>query len=190
MHSEHAPSFDFPAGPLPTTVTKAEFARLIGVTPGRVSQLIKIGLPVEPNGRIHLEKGREWVRENVDAARRRSLLEAGEPAGGLAANPRAVRAIAEAKLASLKADRLEKSLINRAATLRAIEARARQERDAWLGWVHRAAPELARLQAGDLNAFVATLDRLVREQLAMLADMPPEVAPADIPAGSPPPNEP
>lgn len=172
MQSAQGLPFDFPPGPLPTTVSKGEFARLIGVTAGRVSQLITRGLPVEPNGRIHIERGRAWLRENVDPNRRRAMIEDAAPVLAPTANPRAVRAVAEAKLISLKADRLEGSLISRAAVLRAIEARARQERDAWIGWTNRVAAEIARITGADTAAVYALLDRLVREQLQALADMP------------------
>ena len=46
------------------------------------------------------------------------------------------------------------------------------ERDGWIGWVNRAAPELAQASGGELTAIVATLDKLVREHLASLAAMP------------------
>ncbi|BBF94902.1 hypothetical protein [Blastochloris tepida] len=155
---------------MPETVSKRAFADLIGVTQGRVSQMIKAGLPVEPNARIHVAKGRAWVRDNIDTNRRRASL--GEDDDLRAPTPRSTRDAAEAEIALLKAGRLAGNLIDRKATLRTIETRARQERDAWIGWVNRAAPELARLPAGDLAAMVAALDRLVRDQLAALAAMP------------------
>jgi predicted transcriptional regulator len=155
---------------MPETVSKRAFADLLGVTQGRVSQLIKAGLPVEPNGRIHVAKGRAWVRDNVDANRRRASL--GEDDDIRAVTPRLTRDAAEAEIATLKAARLAGNLIDRKATLRAIETRARQERDAWIGWTNRAAPELARIPAGDLATIAAALDRLVRDQLAALAAMP------------------
>ena len=126
---------------MPETVSKRAFADLLGVTQGRVSQLIKAGLPVEPNGRIHVAKGRAWVRDNVDANRRRASLD--DDDSPRAPTSRSARDAAEAEIATLKAARLAGNLIDRKATLRAIETRARQERDAWIGWVNRAAPELA-----------------------------------------------
>ncbi|MDR6955234.1 hypothetical protein J2X65_004613 [Ancylobacter sp. 3268] len=158
------------------TLSKKGFAELIGVSPGRVSQLIAAGLPVEPNGRIHVARGKAWVAENVDPNRRRASLDAPSLAP---ISARAVRDAAEAEIARLKAERMGRQLIDRAATLRTIEARARFERDAWLGWVNRAAPEIASTVGADLAAVVGVLDRLVRAQLVTIADMPLEDIPHD-----------
>ena len=40
----------------PRLMLKGEFANLMGVTGGRISQLIHLGFPVEPNGRIDPER--------------------------------------------------------------------------------------------------------------------------------------
>lgn len=153
------------------TLSKKGFAELIAVSAGRVSQLIAAGLPVEPNGRIHVARGKAWVAENVDPNRRRASLDA-PPTSPALVSPRAVRDAAEAEIARLKAERMGRALIDRAATLRTIETRARFERDAWLGWVNRAAPEIATGTGADLAVTVAVLDRLVREQLMMIASLP------------------
>ena len=166
MQEAHSLFGFLPPDPPDETASKKGFAELIGVTPGRVSQLIAAGLPVLPNGRIHVRSGKDWVRANVDRNRRRSLLDE-DP--GLPRSPRHDREIADAELARLKADRLAGRLIDREATLRWAEGRARAERDAWIGWVNRAAPEIAA--AGqDLGAVTAALDKAVREHLASLAE--------------------
>lgn len=152
------------------TLSKKGFAELIGVSPGRVSQLIAAGLPLEPNGRVHVERGKAWVAENVDPNRRRASLEDRAPAP--LQSPRAAREVAEAEIARLKAERLGGHLVDRAAVLRTVESRARAERDAWIGWVNRAAPELASATGADLAPLIAALDRLVRDQLVMLASLP------------------
>jgi len=157
------------------TLSKKGFAEAIGVSAGRVSQMIAGGLPVEPNGRIHVARGKAWVAENVDPSRRRASLDGPASSGSVPpalVSHRAVRDAAEAEIARLKAERMGRALIDRAATLRTIESRARFERDAWLGWVNRAAPEIASTTGADLAATVAVLDRLVRSQLNVLADLP------------------
>ena len=53
----------------PRTLRKMDFAKEIGVTPGRVSQMVRDGLPVEPNGRIDVARGKLWVKDNVDPTR-------------------------------------------------------------------------------------------------------------------------
>lgn len=152
----------------PSTLSKKAFGEVIGVSPGRVSQMITAGLPVEPNGRIDPAKGRAWVAANVDPNRRRASVD-GSPLGF--ASSRAEREAADAKTARLKAERLEGNLLDRKAALAAIETRARAERDAWISWVNRVAPEVASETDADLGAVVALLDRLVRDQLATLAEM-------------------
>jgi hypothetical protein len=158
------------------TLSKKGFAEAIGVSAGRVSQMIAGGLPVEPNGRIHVARGKAWVASNVDPNRRRASLDAPSAPPALVSS-RAVRDAAEAEIARLKAERMGRALIDRAATLRTIESRARFERDAWLGWVNRAAPEIASATGADLAATVAVLDRLVRAQLVTLAELPLEEFP-------------
>ena len=44
---------------------KSAFALRIGVSPGRVSQLIARGLPVTPDGLIDVASGIAWCRRNV-----------------------------------------------------------------------------------------------------------------------------
>jgi hypothetical protein len=152
----------------PPTLSKKAFGEAIGVSAGRVSQMIAAGLPVEPNGRIDPAKGKTWVAEHIDPNRRRATVD-GSPLGF--ASSRAEREAADAKTARLKAERLEGNLLDRKAALMAIETRARAERDAWISWVNRVAPEVATETDADLGAVVALLDRLVRDQLATLAEM-------------------
>lgn len=150
------------------TLSKRGFSELIGVSPGRVSQMISDGLPVEPNGRIDIAKGKAWVASNVDENRRRARVDG----GNLFDSSKREREAAEARIARIKAERLADRVIDRDETLRTIETRARFERDAWIGWVNRAAPEIARLVNADVTVVVSVLDRMVREQLATLAATP------------------
>lgn len=46
-------------------VTKSELAGILGVSKGRISQLIGEGLPVEPTGMVDVDKARAW-RERRD----------------------------------------------------------------------------------------------------------------------------
>jgi hypothetical protein len=165
------------AGGNSETISKRGFAELIGVTPGRVSQLITAGLPVEPSGRINSDRGKAWVRDNVDQNRRRSQLDGAPPVVPLTA--KASKEVADAAISNLKAGRLARNLIDRKATLRTIEARARFERDSWIGWVNRAAPEIARATNADIGTVVATLDRMVREHLSAMASTPLEISASD-----------
>jgi hypothetical protein len=56
--------------------------------------------------------------------------------------------------------------------LHTVFARARAERDAHMAWVQRSAPLLAAELGADPRATFAALDRMMREHLEHLADMP------------------
>ena len=58
------------------------------------------------------------------------------------------------------------------AATRTVFARARAERDAHMAWVQRTAPLLAAEVGADPRATFAALDRMMREHLEYLADMP------------------
>lgn len=177
MHAEQGLFAPQPFDPATATLSKKGFAEAVGVTQGRISQLIRAGLPVEPNGRIHVARGRDWIERNVDPNRRRPTPPAhgpengpGGPAGGFF-SPKAKRDSAEAEIAALKASRLAQRHLDKRATLRVIEARARAERDALIGWVNRAAPAIAAGTGADLQTITAILDREVRDHLVTLAAM-------------------
>jgi phage terminase Nu1 subunit (DNA packaging protein) len=144
-------------------VTKAAFAELIGVSRGRVSQLVKAGLPVDEEGRVPVAEARRWYEENTAPTRRKS---APEPS-------------ARAELDRLKAERerlqLEKlrgEVIGREEARRAAFARARHDRDAWTAWAGRIASSVAVETGADRSKLFAALDREVRVQLAELAATP------------------
>lgn len=69
MLSAHS-SFDVdkPIG-APRALSKSAFARVANISPGRVSQMIKAGLPVEPDGKIDIARGKIWMQENIDPRR-------------------------------------------------------------------------------------------------------------------------
>jgi len=65
------------------SVSKSEFAKHLGVTPGRVSQLLAEGLPQTADNRIDLATGLEWVSQRIvpshkDAILRRAAVLAGD----------------------------------------------------------------------------------------------------------------
>lgn len=173
MHQTQGNIFGDLAGTIPQSLSKKGFAEHVGVSPGRVSQLIKTGLPVLPNGRIPLEDGVHWYRANVDSNRSRAAgLSEGRPGAAAPLTPRAERDAAEAIIARLKAEKLAGNLVSRPHALRFIESRARMERDAWIAWINRAAPAIADATGADMTAILTTLDALVREQLTALANRP------------------
>lgn len=175
MSFQGAALFEFSADPA-ATLSKSAFAEHVGLTPSRVSQLIKVGFPVEPSGRIDVARGLAWIDDNLRPDRRRKDPRDVQPAPPAAAlSPRAARDVAEAEIAQAKASRLRERLIDRHAALRVIETRARLERDALLGWVNRVAPLIAAETGGELATITAVLDREARAHLIALADMPLEL---------------
>ncbi len=164
----------------PPEVPKFRFAQIIHSSPATVSRYVKAGLPVEPNGRINVEKGWQWVRAKKDGEDlagvgldgHRMLPSNAAQASAAPMTARGQRDVAEAKISELKAERLAGRLIDAKATLRAVEGRARFERDAWIGWVNRAAPVLASEAGADMATIVAILDREVRAHLAALSVQP------------------
>ncbi|RFB87918.1 hypothetical protein B5K08_21815 [Rhizobium leguminosarum bv. trifolii] len=79
--------------------SKADFAARIGVTPGRISQLIRQGLPLD-GARVNVSAALDWVAANVD----RPSNAGAEGDGGLvAARIRAANALARSREFDLKA---------------------------------------------------------------------------------------
>src|ERR1039458_8320855 len=60
-------------------VGKSELARELGLSRGRVSQLLREGMPARPDGLVNREECVAWYRENV-VARCRELDEGDRPA--------------------------------------------------------------------------------------------------------------
>ena len=47
------------------TITKAAFARELGISKPRVSQFVLMGLPVRPDGRLDRVAALQWHRDNI-----------------------------------------------------------------------------------------------------------------------------
>lgn len=153
----------------PDTLSKKGYAEHLGVTPGRVSQMIAAGLPMRPNGRIPVAEADDWYGANVDPNRAKATGKAGALPPD---SPRAELERIKADRERLKLERETAALIDRKAAEKAIFERARAERDSWLSFVSRAAPDLAaELDADPARAFAA-LDRLVRDHLRDLSERP------------------
>ena len=55
------------------SLSKGEFAKHVGLSPGRISQLIRRGLPVGPDKRIDLAAGVGWISLRVDPTHKDAL---------------------------------------------------------------------------------------------------------------------
>ncbi len=49
----------------PEKVSKTQLAAILGVTKGRISQMVALGMPVDPDGRVNLAAARRWVDANI-----------------------------------------------------------------------------------------------------------------------------
>ena len=153
---------------------KTAFAERVGLTKGRISQLVAEGLPVRADGQINVAEGLNWIEANLDPARRYK-------GGVVAANSTRTSTLAEAKRlheivkvqrAKLAYEREQGKLIDADEARGTVFARARAERDAHLAWVQRTAPLLAAEVSADPRTTFAALDRMMREHLEHLADLP------------------
>lgn len=157
--------------PREASISKSEFAKELGVTPGRISQLIAKGLPVLPSGRISPAAARDWYETNVDPSRRKPPP-GEEPARFGRQTLKDEIDTERLATARMKRQHLEQTLIDRQTAEAAIFARARAERDAHLAWVVRMAPQLAAHVGCDPAAVFSFLDQEMRLHLAALAERP------------------
>ena len=151
----------------PAEMTKTTFAGHLGVSAGRVSQMIGEGLPVLPNGRVPVQAAEEWYRANV-----RQKLDGSKHSSNELAGIRVQREAAQRDLLQMDIARRTGMLIDRKQVELAIFDRARAERDAHIAWVSRIAPALAAELGIDLARLSATLDREMRSHLQDLSDTP------------------
>lgn len=166
--------------------TQTAFARRVGLSQQRVSQLVRDGLPTLPNGRIDPEPAAAWVAQRLDVERRargKSNARAGRPVGGDddAGGDQVAPSLVEARRRHelLKAERTAlrlkteaRDLMPRIDAARAAFEFTRAIRDSWTGWASRMAPRLAAETGAEVGATFSALDRAVREHLVELAEMP------------------
>ena len=159
--------------PAPGIDTKAAFAARVGLTKGRISQLVAEGLPVRRDGRINVDAGLAWIENNLDPARRNK---GGAPTvtgkSATLAEARRLHEIVKVQRAKLAFEREKGLLIDAGAAERTVYARAKAERDAHIAWVQRSAPVMAAELGLETGPVFAVLDRLMREHLEHLAATP------------------
>lgn len=173
---------------LPAAETKAAFARRAGVSAPRVSQYVAAGLPLDATGRVRVAEALVWLAARQSPVKRAEqgkppLPPARGPASTSADDPDESPALAllraRARREATKADREAMALArdrgdlcDRAEVARALAAFGMAQRDAWIAWCSRAAPELAAELGTDLGRAFAALDRLVRAQLIEISAAP------------------
>lgn len=171
-----------------TSETKAEFARRVGLSKARISQLIGRGMPVQSDGKIDVSAALTWMESTLDPTKRAEQKRAAPapiatiddegdegdgPAAGSLVKAKTEHEWLKVRRAQTALAKERGELVDRAEAGRAFFAFARAERDAWLAWVARVAPEMAAEAGADVRLIASMLDRSVREHLAELADRPP-----------------
>lgn len=156
-----------------TVESKSAFAARVGLTKGRISQLISDGLPVTAKGKIEIAAALEWLDRNLDPDRRQKTDTAkGECSSPSLTEARRLHIIVQAQRGKLALEQERGQLINRAEAIATVFARGRAERDAHIAWVQRSAPVIAAELEADAGKCFAVLDRLMREHLDWLAKLP------------------
>jgi predicted transcriptional regulator len=52
-----------------TELTKTAFAKHLGLSPSRISQYIRAGMPTRWNGLVNIADGERWIRRRIRTAR-------------------------------------------------------------------------------------------------------------------------
>lgn len=164
------------------TITKQTYSKTRGINPKRMHAMLADGLPVEKDGKINPTKADAWMARNIDPARQaaaRSSVPSAADMGKLAsaAEVRRAKMSIDARLAALELQKRQGTLVERVTVEKFLFERARYERDQWLGWVLRIAPDLAEGFDLDPQAVFAKLDKLVRDHLQQLSDSPTQLPP-------------
>lgn len=146
--------------PAPEVVTKSQLAARWGVTPGRVTQYVKMGLPVRDDGRVWLDSAEAW-RGQLDPAR---LKAAG---GSDFATSKAREAAAKAELAELEVLKRRGETIPRSEIEATLLPRLRELRDELLSVPRDVVLDPVQASQAE-EALAATLDRFC-DRLAEMA---------------------
>lgn len=150
----------------PKAVSKKAFAEMMSITQGRVSQLIKKGLPVEPDGRIDVARGKLWIQANVSPIR--SGAQSKQAALPFAAQLDA--AGEQARYAKERADNMElrnkqirRELVSAAEVEKVWAGEWRYLRSAILAAPTRIRQNLPHLSREDVDEINAILRTILRE---------------------------
>jgi hypothetical protein len=161
-----------------TAIGKSAFARLIRVSPGRVSHYIARGMPVRDDGDLDRRVALDWVSSNIARELRPPMVPRSGRRGGRPPKPetqayteaRRLLEVLRAQRLKLEVDRLRGRLLEREEVTTAVFELGRQYRDAWLNWPARVAAILAAKWGLDALRVQRDLDAEVRSQLGALRD--------------------
>ena len=154
----------------PRTLRKIDFAKRVGVSPGRVSQMVADGLPVEADGRIDVARGELWIKANISPTRSAAQTR-GDPELPFAAQRDAtaerVRLLREqADHAALRNAEKRRELLSAAEVERAWSGVLRDVRAAMLALPRRIQQRIGHLTPAEIDL----IDREIRDALSEAAD--------------------
>jgi hypothetical protein len=172
-----------------------ELARQLGVSETAIRKAEKTGrIRKEPDGDWDLAKVRSAWGSNTDQAQQRgrmkpvseaavgavrdTLKEQGEAvaAGAMTyMQARTANEVLKAQERRLKLQQIKGELLDRAKAVAHVFRLARDERDAWINWPARAAATIAAELQVDSHQLHTVLERQVREHLAELAEIKPNL---------------
>jgi len=194
MLSEHSATLE----PDSTVITKAEFARRLGISRGRVSQLVHAGMPVRPDGKVDEAEARTWYDATIDPSRRRARGVVHEPAGSGPEGPpldmapwppghgphgrafgdlttwRTEHERLKAEERAMRLARERGETMPKADVARLFGDLGRHHRESWSQFPARVAPLLAAEFGVSEPALLHALEAQVRDQLTLMIETPPE----------------
>ncbi|MFB9953416.1 hypothetical protein ACFFP0_31650 [Rhizobium puerariae] len=149
--------------------TKAAFARRLNVSPGYVSNLVKQGLPVAPDGQVPVDLALAWIRKNIRSGPGRPVGSVeGGGGGGDAADLTAARTrliIAKAEKAEMALQVQRGELMPRAEASAAIRSTMRYFRDQALLIPARYGADIAAEAEADFPRLAAAMETHLRKAL-------------------------
>ncbi|MCZ7857073.1 hypothetical protein O9X81_10630 [Agrobacterium salinitolerans] len=153
--------------------TKAEFAVRVGLSAPRISQLVKRGLPLSPEGRVRISAALRWMRDEVHAKGGRPL----GSANGTGANGDPDLEAAKIRLTLAQADRAELELAARRGELvpapearRAVQLVAYTTREMMMNFPAKHGSEIAGELGIDPGTLIGLLDAHIRKALVKAAE--------------------
>lgn len=161
---------DAPANPAmigePKTLKKSAFAKVIGVTPARVTHMLKQGMPEEPGGCLDVARCKLWIKENVSPTRsaaqsKQSDLPFAAQLDAAAEHARLAKERADTQ--ALKNAQLRRELVPAAEVERAWAGEWRTLRSAILAAPSRLRQVLPHLTREDIAAIDAELRTILSE---------------------------
>ena len=177
------------------------YARHRGVSDTAIRKAIKAGrITPEADGTIDPQRAdAQWSQNTLDVApgtkagtastsqadelpmpqapraARAPTAPSGPNGGTTLLQARTANEIVKAQANKVRLARLKGELVDRQQAIAHVFALARAERDAWINWPPRIAPQLAARLAVDPHAMHVALDAVVREHLQELAEIQPRL---------------